>query len=100
MLDQLTSHDFLPHLQEKFYICLPSLEKLEIELIEVSEWGANEVAKSQQRRPFSLIFRGAREPVLPQKIYTIAHATLGTLEIFLVPIGPDLVGMCYQAIFT
>jgi hypothetical protein len=52
------------------------------------------------RQPFSLIFRGPREPLLPQAIYPLAHASLGVLEIFIVPIARDAESVSYQAIFT
>ena len=37
---------------------------------------------------------------MPQLIYSLEHATLGTLEVFLVPVGPDAVGMRYDAVFS
>ena len=52
------------------------------------------------REPFSLVFRGPREPLLPQAIYALRHAGLGALEIFLVPIARDADGGRYEAIFT
>jgi hypothetical protein len=50
--------------------------------------------------PFSIIFRGPSGQSLPQRIYRLEHAQLGTLDLFLVPIGPDGVGMCYEAVFN
>jgi hypothetical protein len=52
------------------------------------------------RRPFSLIFRSAGSRYLPQRTYSIEHAALGRLDLFLVPIGPDEGGIRYQAIFA
>jgi len=52
------------------------------------------------REPFSLAFRGPREPLLPQAIYHLDHATLGLLDIFIVPVGRDADGTTYEAIFT
>ena len=46
------------------------------------------------------MFRGPGEPVLAQRIYPLDNQTLGRLEIFLVPIGPDDEGMRYQAVFN
>jgi hypothetical protein len=37
---------------------------------------------------------------VPQAIYAMRHPTLGALDVFLVPIGPDAVGMRYQAVFN
>ena len=57
---------------------------------------------SQLRKaePFSLMFRGPKNFVLPQCIYSLEQETLGTAAIFLVPIGPDEMGQCYEAIFN
>ncbi|TXC73029.1 long-chain fatty acid--CoA ligase [Sphingomonas ginsenosidivorax] len=52
------------------------------------------------RHPFSLVFRAASHVVLPQKIYSLANATLGRHGIFLVPIGRDPAGVLYQAVFN
>jgi hypothetical protein len=52
------------------------------------------------RAPFSLIFRTASQVVLPQKIYGLKNASLGRLEIFLVPVARDREGVLYQAVFN
>lgn len=49
---------------------------------------------------FSVLFVAPKGPWLQQAIYPIQHPALGTLEIFLVPIGPLPGGNGYQAIFT
>ncbi len=97
MLDKLTSADFASYLHQTFRIRLEGLESMETELIEVTELG--EVAPGR-RRAFSLVFRGPRQMVLPQRIYPVEHEVMGTLDLFLVPIGPDQIGMRYEAIFT
>jgi hypothetical protein len=38
--------------------------------------------------------------VLPQQIYSLDHASMGRLSIFLVPIGADAGGTQYEAIFS
>jgi len=52
------------------------------------------------RNPFSLHFTGPAEPFLPQRTYPMHHEKLGTLEIFLVPIGRTAGGFTYEAVFT
>jgi hypothetical protein len=52
------------------------------------------------RLPFSIVFLGPLEPVLPQRIYRFEHEALGTFELFIVPIGPDESGMRYEAVFS
>ncbi|MFL5806986.1 MAG: DUF6916 family protein [Roseiflexaceae bacterium] len=110
MLDKLTSADFAPHLHETFLLSPgpwgqphdPAAHgaPLALELIEVDDLGAEQAADPSMRRQFSLIFRQPAGAYLPQRIYSIEHPTLGRLDIFLVPIGPDRGGMRYQAVFT
>ena len=52
------------------------------------------------RQPFSLIFRSTSQVVLPQRMYALKHAAMGTIDIFLVPIGRDVHGVVYQAIYN
>lgn len=53
-----------------------------------------------RRDPYSLVFHGPAQPVLPQRIYRLRQEQMGDLDLFLVPIGPDGEGMRYEAIFT
>lgn len=98
MLDKLSSADFSPHLNQTFRLHAGELT-LEIELISVEERGAA-YSPNAQRKPFSIIFRGPLEPILPQMIYKIEHSEMGALDLFVVPIGPDERGMRYQAVFS
>ena len=107
MLDKLTSADFSAHLHSAFRIHAETLLPLEAELIEVTELGADPSAdaasarqEGAQRRPFSIVFRAPPNAVLSQRIYTVELLELGTLSLFLVPIGPDRVGMRYEAVFN
>lgn len=52
------------------------------------------------RAPFALIFRSTTPVVLPQKLYRLKNADMGALDIFLVPIGRDVKGIVYQAVFN
>jgi len=102
MLDRLTSGDFSPYLHQTFRIHAGSPVPLDVELIEVSELGLDPANDEEvlRRRAFSIVLRGPREPLLPQRIYEVEHEELGTLGLFLVPIGPDREGMRYEAVFT
>lgn len=51
------------------------------------------------RQPFSLLFTGPPEPVLPQRIYRLAHAQLPPLDVFLVPLAASATQVHYQAVF-
>lgn len=52
------------------------------------------------REPFSLMFRAASPVVFPQRLYRLSNPVMGTLDIFLVPVGRDREGVLYQAVFN
>lgn len=102
MTAPLTMNDFRAHLNETFRLEEEGLPVRELQLIQVDELPANVAADAEDaRQPFSLIFREtAATSYLAQRIYQLAHAQMGELTVFLVPIGPDRVGMRYEAVFT
>jgi hypothetical protein len=69
-------------------------QNLEAKLVEAKCLG------NDRGRPFALLFRVEEGPVLPQRIYPLEHDRLGRLELFLVPVGPDDLGMRYEAVFS
>jgi hypothetical protein len=104
MLEALQSTDFEGFLHQPFEITIvptvgqPGLVR-QLTLIEVAR-GRYAPPRASQRQPFSLIFRDAAGGVLPQAIYQLSHASLGTIELFLVPIAAHQHGTDYQAIFN
>ena len=97
MLPTLTRENFEPYLTQIFCLTCGS-ETLELKLVECQKLiGA--AGKTGPREPFSLIFVGPRQPILPQRIYAFDFGQLGTLEIFIVPIGSDNLGTKYEAVF-
>ena len=97
MLDKLRIDDFRPRLNERFVIRPSHVEEIDTELVQVTDLG--EIVP-RGRRAFSLVFRGPKDPVLPQRVYPIENGAMGRLEMFIVPIGPDGEGMRYEAVFT
>jgi hypothetical protein len=98
MLEEFEVGTFAPHLGESFRAQAADSQWAEMTLTEATALG--EGAPTEGRRaPFSIVFRGPREPVLPQQTYRMEHAAIGAFELFLVPIGPDGVGMRYEAVF-
>ena len=101
MLEKLTSADFTPLLNQNFNISAEGMDSTTAVLIDLTELGQepgeDDIAN---RRAFSLVFRTEGEDYLPQQIYKVSHDTLGELDIFLVPLGPDKIGMKYEAMFT
>jgi hypothetical protein len=91
----LTVNDFEPHLDAVFEMEAPGgpvplkLAKTECYGQAIREGGA-----------FSLLFVAPAGPWLPQAIYPVRHPELGTMEIFLVPVGPVSGGNGYHAAFT
>jgi Domain of unknown function (DUF6916) len=73
---------------------------LDAELTTVRPLGGGDAEGEEGRRPFSLIYRGPLQPILRQQIYPVEHPELGTLELFLVAVGPEGGGMLYEAVFT
>ena len=102
MLDKLTRADFADRLGQTFRVHYGAATPLEAELVSATAFptrpgGPDLPARSE---PFSILFRGPRTPVLPQRIYRIEHETLGTFDLFIVPVGPDAGGMQYEAVFN
>src|SRR5438105_15889519 len=100
MLDQLTRETFADHLGGTFRLHYGAAEPLAVELVAATALGAESGRRPGRRQPFSVVFRGPGAPVLPQRIYRFEHPALGALDLFVVPIGPDGVGMQYEAVFT
>ena len=105
-LQTLTAADFRVHQGTRFRLTGGSPPgTVEAELAEVAEHAAG--APGQSRTPFSVQFHGPLQPVLPQGIYRVEHEQFGTLELFLVPVGPDEprvpgqapTAMRYEAVF-
>lgn len=101
MLENFTLDVFEPLVGEPFLMLVDPSTRLELELVEATPLGsARPSTASPVRQAFSLVFRGPPAPAAVQRIYSLEHVTLGTFELFLVPIGPDQQGMRYQAVFT
>jgi hypothetical protein len=90
----MTVDSFLPAVGQPFALH----DGLELELVVAEAVGGE--TPDGLRAPFRLEFRGPVEPALPQQTHRLEHATLGALDIFLVPVGRDATGMTYEAIFA
>jgi hypothetical protein len=98
MLGDFNVQTFRPHLGEAFRIEVGDGSQLEAILTEATALGEG-MPQRDRRAPFSIVLRGPQHPVLSQRTYPVEHAEIGKFELFLVPIGPDLTGMRYEAIF-
>lgn len=84
---------FEPLLDAGFRATLPDGREAELVLTEVSRGrsGADE-------RPYSLTFSGGPLPPADQGVVHLEHASLGEVDLFLVPTTPDAVGPAYVAV--
>lgn len=94
----LTFESFSPHLNSTFAIGLGE-SSVELTLTQATKQPVRPFP-GMMREPFSLIFRSGTPVVLPQRLYPLKHEALGKLDIFIVPIGRDLQGTVYQAVFN
>lgn len=94
-LAALAIDDFIPHLNGTFNL-RNGEELVALRLVRVDRAGESGRAGGA----FSLLFATAKGAWLQQAIYPVEHRAFGTIEIFLVPIGPLQDGNGYQAIFT
>ena len=110
MLDRMTKDAFSEHVGETFRLRLESSDTIDLELVEVTalpeqsfqpkSWGRASEIKIRHD-PFSMVFRGPKDCLLEQKMYTLEHGMMGTLNgLFLVPIDEDERGFYYEVIFN
>lgn len=70
------------------------LTLVDVQPLQVQTWAG------MMRAPFSLMFKSGSPVVLPQKTYRLNNATMGPVDLFLVPVGRDVSGVLYQAVFN
>jgi uncharacterized protein DUF6916 len=95
-LEELGPGDFQPLVGQRFTV-VQNEGDLALELVNVQALPSHSHRRTE---PFKLLFRGPRQPVLPQRIYTLAHVDLGQLVIFLVPVQGGPAGIEYEAVFN
>ena len=100
MLETLEESTFKDRLQETFIVETGEGE-VAMQLIEVSTF-SERTQMPDRRRPFSAVFLSSGGEVLDQATYTVRNPTLGELQLFLVPLGPDLdgKGIRHEAVFS
>jgi len=96
MLEQLTAADFRALPDNRIDARFGDAET-RLEIVEVRELSAS----ARPVTPFALTLRdtGAKH-AMPQGVYAFQHPLHGSIELFIVPIGPDREGMCYEVIFN
>jgi hypothetical protein len=96
-LATLTCEDFEPRINDAFVLRHGGAGgELALILAEIRRLGR----AKRTGGAFSLLFLAPAGPFLPQAIYPLTHAALGTIELFLVPLGRLPGGNGYEAVFT
>ncbi|NLG96042.1 MAG: hypothetical protein GX491_01660 [Chloroflexi bacterium] len=97
-LESLTLDDFAPYLHQEFIIYLQNGEPYALELVELRDLGA--APGPTFRKPFAMTLRNPNNAAyLPQGTYQLEHEHMGSLELFIVPLGPSPEGMQYEITF-
>ena len=91
----LRREDFLPLVGSSVVVAASGHEAT-VEILEASALAS----PSPRNEPFRLIFRSSPNWRAAQGIYRMQHPRLGPLDLFVVPVGPDGTGLCYEAIFN
>jgi hypothetical protein len=99
VLETFTVDTFAARLGERLAVATEA-GTVDVELVEAVELDPRRRGASDTRVPFSVVFLGPPDPVLPQGTYRFDHPELGGFEIFVVPIGRDEDGVRYEAVFT
>ncbi len=95
MIDTLHKSSFEPYVNDTFIVHNQIVGDQEVILAELTE------KNYPGQECFSLFFRGPKQPVMQQMIYTLTHPKMGDIELFLVPVQyPKQDGIYYQAAFN
>jgi hypothetical protein len=98
VLEGLTPETFAPAVGDSFTLDAGEAGELALELLDARALERDDIPAGG-RTPFTVVFRGPAEPLLPQRIYRLEHHAIGTLEIFIVPVDRVEGGTIYEAVF-
>mgnify|MGYP001825895240 FL=1 len=95
----------MPYQYDEFENCLNQQftlqltdQSIKLQLISVEKHPNSDTVNGVQA--FSAVFRGGNTVMLQQQTYPVEHDSLGSMQLFIVPIGPDEKGMRYEAVFA
>ena len=95
MPEELTLEMFAAEVNNTFRMHYGGPEPAPLELISATDLGS-----TPRQIQFSLIFRAPGDAPLRQGVYRVDHDKIGSIDLFLVPIGKDANGVEYQAVFN
>lgn len=96
MSDQFQCDTFQKQLDQTFQVH-GEFGTIETTLVDCKKLGG---PPTNNRDPFSIVLRGPMDSPIDQNTYQVKNDAMGTMEIFLVPLGPDSTGLQYEAVFT
>ena len=94
----LTLSAFQAALNTRFRVQLDGGDTGELLLVEAC--ATRPGTDAQGARHFALLFRGARAPLLPQRLYRFEHDTMGAFDLFIVPVAQSQEHYEYEAVFN
>jgi len=101
MLETFTLATFTPLVGTNFEVTIAEGKTVMLRLTSATSLSrGGGVPRGHAREPFSLVYQGPRQPVLPQRTYPFSHPKLGAFDLFIVPIQPEKDRACYEVIFT
>jgi hypothetical protein len=98
-MSELTEKNCAQHLNTKFRVRGVAEEPIELELIQVKGYHPGSDEEGSMER-FSLFLQGPPEAFLPQNTYTLEHESMGTHELFMVPVARNDLGFRYEIVFN
>jgi hypothetical protein len=98
MEKELTFDDFSGKIGQTFTLAEDGVPEIPLSLEECELLRARYVPPSG-RLPFSLVFVCTLQ-ALPQRLFQLKNDAMGTITLFLVPIGKDERGFLHQAVFN
>jgi hypothetical protein len=92
---QFDRDKFAEVIGSRFVIKGPEGQTLDLELSEVSE-----IRERPHQQSFSVVFLGPESLAVDQGLYEVEHESLGTMHLFLVPIGIKDGRIILEAVFN
>lgn len=101
MAASLTEEEFSKHVNTIFSVNLDGQDAVDLELVQVKGY-MNRPGDAEGMERFSVFFKGPAKPLLSQHTYSLSNEGMGTVDLFLVPIGldADSGGFRYEAVFN
>mgnify|MGYP006966916121 CR=1 FL=1 len=104
-IDVLNKEQFEAHLGSVFHVERPQAGAIGLKLEEItdqSRFAALDPTGKPigHQNPFSLVFTGPKEPLLPQSLYALCHPEMGELTLFLKPFHQTPEAVYYEVVIN